>query len=586
MVTFKVGDQSVSEKQASDYFDAVWMESDEYWRTKVKPDWEQNDRLYQEDIVAPADKLDWQSDVRIPVADSLVTRLVNFFNRILVSTNEDYFTVKLPNKDKQQAYKELLKARLRIDEFPNKAFHPAMSRGLLNSVYVNKVCRALKEFSYPDYDGETGKYSVVRETKASTEIEAPSPKNIRLDPIGDRYLIEILPVIPLHEFEEMGKLNGWKNVRKVVESIVTHTDNAKEERPSSENESPYLRTVNLKILHTRALTDDKGGVLVRDVKIYIANNKHVLWVEKNILPGGQFPYVVQNPIASIYGRYGRAYISKIKSLIVSYIEAINLALDGFRLSALGIYEYDTEVMSKDTGHLFTAVLEPGRFYPKAGQGRGINGVFNNSLQSAGALQIVFFLDRELQNKSFQNEFFQGAPTVKGRPTLGEISIKTQESSAFFTDIATHIERNILTPVLYLTLVTDLIYLDDVRGGDLLENISDDAVKGYIRSLTFSERMEDVRNMSIEVTGISGKIKRLSNFNKLIQILSVLGNVPGVMSAVRSDQLVKKLFEITDDTPDEVFDMQMLPALAEQALAQQQAPQQPGGMESMGLPIGG
>ena len=92
-------------------------------------------------------------------------------------------------------------------------------------------------------------------------------------------------------------------------------------------------------------------------------------------------------------------------------------------------------------------------------------------------------------------------------------------------------------------------------------------------------------MSIEVTGISGKIKRLSNFNKLIQILSVLGNIPGVMSAVRSDQLVKKLFEITDDTPDEVFDMQMLPALAEQALAQQQAPQQPGG-ESMGLPIGG
>lgn len=571
MVTFKVGEVSITEKQAFDFFQAIWDESDKYFRSNVLPDWEMCDKLYHSDFIAPKDKLDWQAEVAIPVADSLVTRLVNFFTRILVSTNEDYFTIKHPNKDRQTAYKELLKARLRVAEFPNKAFHPSISRSLLNSVATFKVARVLEEVSYPTYDDESGVYGVVRETKASTTIEAPNPKNIRLDPLGNRYFIEICPKIPLSDFEEMGRLNGWKNIKNVTHKVVVEGESTKEERIAQEGESSFLRTVNLKVACAKVLTDADGRVLARDVKIYVANGKHVLWIEKNILPNGQFPYVAENPIATVFGRYGRSYISKLKSLIINYIEAINLSMDAFRLSALGIYEYNLEAASKDTSHLFTAKLEPGRFYPMVGSG-GIRGVFNNSLQSSAALQIVFFLDRELQNKSFQNEFFQGQPTAKGRPTLGEISIKTQESTAFFTDIATHLERNIITPVLYLTLVTDLIYLDDTRGSDLLENISDDAVRGLLKGLSFDERMEDVRNMTIEVTGISGKIKRLGNFNKLIQIMNVLGNIPGVLSAIRSDQLVKKLFEITDDTPDEIFDMQILPQLAQAMAAQQAAPQ--------------
>ncbi len=584
MISFKMGEESVTEEQALAFFEAVWLESDKYWKTYVRDDWEQNDALYKDIITAPVKKLDWQADVRIPVADSLVTRLVNFFTRILVSANEDYYTVKHPDKDRTIAYKELLKARLRVAEYPNVAFHPAMSRSLLNSIFVNKVSRILEERSFPTYDEATKEYGVTRETLAKTVIEAPSPKNIRLDPLGDRYMIEICPAVPLHEFEEMGRLNGWKNIRRVMDAVITHNESVKDERPNSEEESPHLRTVNLKILSTKALTDSKGRVVARDVRVYIANNKHVLWVEKNLLPNGMFNCIAVNPMASIFGRYGRAYISKLASLIVSYLEAINLALDGFRISALGIYEYDIEVMSKDTGHFFTAVLEPGRFYPKLGPNRGINGVFNTSLQSSSALQVVYFLDRELQNKSFQNEFFQGAPTAKGRPTLGEISLKTQESTAFFTDIATHIERNIIAPVLYLTLVTDLIYLDDQRGADLLENISDDTIKGYIKGLNFSERMEDLRNLTIEVTGISGKIKRLSNFNKLVQILNVLGNIPGVLSAIRGDELVKKLFETTDDTPDEVFDMTMLPLVMQQMGAQGQLPPAP--PDGGGVPIGG
>lgn len=588
-ITFKVGENSLTEFEVKDYFDAIWSQSDGYYNKYVKDDWAENDLLYQDAFVFPVEKLDWQSDIRDPITETLVTRLTNFFTRILVSTNEDYFTIRHPDKDRQLAYKELLKVILRENEYPNKCFKPALERALLNSLYNNKVNHELYECSYPTYDSKSGNYGVVRETQSKTKIQPVSPKNVRLDPLGDRYRIEIMPAVPLNEFEEMGKLNGWKNIKRVVDAITIEGESVPDERPLDEQESTFLRTVNLKCVQTRALTDKMGKVLVKDIRFYIANNKHVLWVEKNLLPDGMFYMVSENPLGGVYGRYGRAYISKLKSLIINFIESVNLAMDGFRLSALGIYEYDIQVASADTAHQFTAVLEPGKFYPKAGQGRVLNGIFNNSLQNAGALQVVFFLDRELQNRSFQNEFFQGQPTAKGRPTLGEISIKTQESTAFFTDIATNVERMIVSPVLYLALVTELIYMDDKRKADLLENISDENVRGLIKGLTFDERIQDIRNMKIEVTGISGKIKRLGNFNKLIQIMNVLGNVPGVLSAIRSDQLVRKLFEITDDTPDEIFDMTVLPQIMQQQQMMQQQGQQtqpPQGAGNMPVGLGG
>ena len=61
----------------------------------------------------------------------------------------------------------------------------------------------------------------------------------------------------------------------------------------------------------------------------------------------------------------------------------------------------------------------------------------------------------------------------------------------------------------------------------------------------------------------------------------------MLNAIRSDQLVKKLFEISDDTPDEVFDMDVLPAVVQDYLAQQQqqAPQAGQGASPM-MPGGG
>jgi hypothetical protein len=54
---------------------------------------------------------------------------------------------------------------------------------------------------------------------------------------------------------------------------------------------------------------------------------------------------------------------------------------------------------------------------------------------------------------------------------------------------------------------------------------------------------------------------MGNYNKIIQIFTVLGNMPQVLAALRVDKLVTSLFESFDDSPEELFDMDMLNQIA-------------------------
>lgn len=562
--TFTVEDKTIKDVDALNYFKAIWRQAEDYWTKTIEQEWRKNDQLYHDIYKWPEDKMDWQADIRTPIADNLVTRMSNFFTRILVSTDEDYFTVDHDDTAKKEGYQDIVKAVLRDNRFPLDVFHLSLSRGLMYSIYVNKVCYVSEERRVPAYESASKTYYMDKRYESKTKVIAVDPHNIRLDPSGlDRYIIEIMPDIPLNEFESMARANEWTNVDVVKRSVY--------DRAKKVGESNHLPVVTLKYGYTKALTNADGKVLLEDVYVIVADDDYVVYVGKNILPDGVFPYVYENPIQSLGGPYGRSYIAKNRSIMLNYIESINLLMDAFRISAMGVYEYDTTMVSSDAAHIFTKGLRPGAFYPKQGSSQILRGVFNNSLQNSAALQVVFFLDRELQNRSFQNEFFMGQPTAKGRPTFGEVNMKSQESTAFFTDIANYIEEKVIQKILWLVLVTELIYMEDPEKIPVVDNISDETTRARIQGMSFTERMKDVEDMTLEVRGISGKIRRLGSFNRFIQIFSVLGNIPGILPALRANQLLSKAFDLIDDTPDELFDLNMLEQaeqIGDQALIQQ------------------
>lgn len=538
---------AVSNRKVVEYFEHIWAEAEEEHQ-RVRGGWRANLELYN-DIYDFGEKLDWQTKLREPITDNLIVRMTNFFSRILITSDNEYFTVKHKQSTTASGLKDLTSTVLRDNEFPS-VFSDALKYSLLTSPYVNKVTYKYHDEAFPSMKNN-GEITLETDTVGRVVVEFVNPFNIRLDPRGDSYIIE-QKTVDLADFKAIGRANGWTNIDAVALKVG-------KKRAQEEDVENFRPRVRLHYVYTKALTDNMGNILDDNVHFIIAEGEHVVLYKKNFLPKGMFPYVVGFPMKVITGRYGRGYISKLRSLLVTYIESMNLLMDSFMLATLGAYEVVEPNIGDDADHLFSS-LSPGRLYPVK-EPNTLNRVFDSAVDPM-APNIVFLLDKLIQNRSFQNEFFQGQPTAKGRPTASEVSIKTRESVSFFSDIANEIERTIITPLLELVISTELIHMDDRDHVDFFEGFdSTEAMKG-IRSLSFTERINALKNSMIEVTGISGKVQQLGNFEKIVQILNVIGNIPSLANAIDPKKLAEKIFESVDIAPDEILSMALLDQLSE------------------------
>lgn len=81
-----------SNAQILEYYTHIKSESDEAF-IGVEQEWSRNINLYT-DNYSFKDKIDWQTTVKDPIVDNLVTRFANFFSRTLISQDGKYFTAK------------------------------------------------------------------------------------------------------------------------------------------------------------------------------------------------------------------------------------------------------------------------------------------------------------------------------------------------------------------------------------------------------------------------------------------------------------------------------------------------------------
>lgn len=572
---FTLNGKKITPMAIMSYFWAIWQQSDEYFGEIIAPDWDRNDAMYRDRFDQPV-KQRWQQEVTMPIVDQLVTRITQFFTRILVNTHEDFFTVKHDNKQKQQAYKELVKSILRDNKFAEEVFPTALSNAWLNALFITKThfISEIETFPLLNADNEL---EYTEEVKSKVKIEVVAPRNMRLDPYGDQYTIEIVDRIPLNTFMDMARTNGWVNADKVKHDSLYATMASADGKYSKETtmESNHLPLVDLYYVYTKALTDESGETLCKDVCFIIANKDYVLDLKYNMGVNGSTPYTVHNPMLDVYGRYGRPYISKLRSLIKQYMNAVNLAMDAGVLAALGTHEINTEAMHNQTAHTVTSDIDPGRLLPKRGEAKLLESTYppNGALQAI--LQMIYFLDQQIQNHSYQTEFFDGQNTSRGRKTATEVNTKVQQTNTFFTDIATQIENYSIQPTVEKALHTYLLHMDDTMIKDLSVNISDENIRGYLLGLSYADRLQDIRNLQIEVKGMSGKIQLQNNFSKVLQLLSVLGNF-GATQGLTATKLIEKGFEVVDDTPDEFYDMEVLT----QVMSSMQQPQPP---QATGMP---
>ena len=290
------------------YFDSIFQEATNA-KVGIHTDWRENLSLYNDQYEFP-NKLDWQTKARDPIIDNLVTRMSNFFTKILVSSDDDYYDVDHKESVKGDGLVDVAKAVFNDNNFP-LIFNDTFKTSLLTSPYINKVSYKFFLESFPTFNEQTGEFGTTEEKVGRTVIEAKDPFKVHLDPNGDSYIIDE-DEIDLYAFEIMARANGWTNIdRLIVESKKNTGSDDPNHRP----------TVKLFEVYTKAITSTTGALLEQNIHFIIAqvdSQKVVVFKEPNLLPRGKFPYVVGFPMKVVTGRYGRGYISKLKSIILAY----------------------------------------------------------------------------------------------------------------------------------------------------------------------------------------------------------------------------------------------------------------------------
>ena len=83
----------------------------------IRKDWNENIKFYMDEYNFE-NKLSWQTRIKDPIVDNLIVRLTNFFVRILMSSDNKYFTIEHPNSAVKAGLYKLVEAVLKSNKFP------------------------------------------------------------------------------------------------------------------------------------------------------------------------------------------------------------------------------------------------------------------------------------------------------------------------------------------------------------------------------------------------------------------------------------------------------------------------------------
>lgn len=554
MAIVQEDNKTIKESWVADYYELIWNEADSYFTEEVIHEWWENMSLYH-NVHARDKKFTWQSDVKEPIVQNLIDKLSNFLTRSLVSessSDNPFFTFTIPNnKARAQAYRELVNSVLDSNKWTREIFNLSLKRALATSVYYDKVVPVREMISTPQQvkkDNESITLKNVRTARARTFIKSINPFDMRLDPHGDRYIIEI-ERLSIPEIMALAKEQQWFNVETAVKAGFQSDEDSGERTESDEmNRSRVvIHGNNMGTLHhvyAKVLPVNEGGKSLPEIKdhniYFIMLNGNLVHYTHNLLPKGRFPYVKAQPVRHIVGRYGKGFISMLKSLICEYLNMLSLTVDEATRNILPVYERDMSTADNESADVNASEIVPGRVYSSR-DGQSLRQISNPNTTQIGS-SMTFTFERLIQNRSSVSEFFEGRPTAKGRPTLGEIEIKTNRNDSFIADMANEIESSVIEELLELVLMTELVYMDDPDRPDLKQIVNTEAALSTLTSLSFEDRINDLISVNVNANGISHRIELRERFGALVTIFQVLGNFGEEgLKKLSIDKIVEFLF---------------------------------------------
>ena len=100
-------------------------------------------------------------------------------------------------------------------------------------------------------------------------------------------------------------------------------------------------------------------------------------------------------------------------------------------------------------------------------------------------------------------------------------------------------------------------MNDLSHFDYSKTLENPEALNALKAMNFNARVEAIKDSTLTVRGISGKVLKMTNFQKLMQIINVIGNMPQVAQALDPVKFVQRIFESFDENPGDILNMELL-----------------------------
>ena len=248
------------------------------------------------------------------------------------------------------------------------------------------------------------------------------------------------------------------------------------------------------------------------------------------------PMVFFTPIKRPGKGYGFGVIEPSIGVINAEEDAFNLNLKGEFIATVPPIEYNpANIIDLEALKYEEMALTPVR---NLGQSMA---VMPTPRPNTGSYQFLTdFLQRAKQNISGITDYQTGADQSGKQQTLGEIQLKTEESSSRMSQIQTNFENQVIWNLGYFALVMNKQYLKDEK--DLLFRVV--GKKGDVASKTIDfEDIDSIKDIAV-VPGATALGSQVAEFQKWSTFLTIANNEMATPNPVQIDKepIVERLIE--------------------------------------------
>ena len=414
----------------------------------------------------------------------------------------------------------------------------------------------------PVIDPSTGKavvqkYDFVKETTklAKLKIELVNPLLVHF-PLDRSWIIEESRP-QLHTLLENKEGISWdkKELNRLTREdygTAARTEADTERLKMLKIKEPTNRYRKEVVLHTfwGTVTDDKGGIVVKDGRFIVANQKYLLlkpspspyWLRKH-------PYVFITPLKVLFQCIGAGMIDGIRPILNALDNIINIAGDKALFALLAPSEVNVDAL-KDPQQA-EGGLTPGKMFKTKGPlGQAFHQTQGGDIP-AGVFSLAEFFKNGIDNHTTWTPAIQGMPARRDT-TATEVNRNTEASSLSFENIAASIEQSgVIESVEVARDFTVQYFMDP-----LLNPETDDIFRqeGFdIANLPEAEKYAFMnKRYPIRVKGLTAFFDKQKDRQDILMAIEVLAKVPALLQRLDLDEFLNRFFNTFDwPNPDQL-----------------------------------